>query len=121
MPSNAAGGSRNPGTPPSKTDACRRLRPFSIATAALLAGPWKGGLWQSGLQKTIARGVEFAAGVGGVVRTGWRLSRRQDHDHLPPFKTGVLFDLSEFGRIVAHAIQQFGPQLLVSHFAASEA
>ena len=63
MPSNAPAGPATRG----------RLRPngrlssleaFSIATAALLAGPWKGGLWQSGSQKTIARSAKFAAGVG---------------------------------------------------------
>src|SRR5262249_20843503 len=47
-------------------------------------------------------------------------SRRQDHDHLAPFKASVLFDLGKFGGVVAYAVQKLGAELLVGHFAAAE-
>jgi hypothetical protein len=107
MPSNALGGSRNLGTPPSKKDARRRLRPFPSPRQPF-GRAMEGRVMAERVAKDNRPRRGIRSGRKGTVGGGG-LARRQDHDHLPPFKTGVLFDLGEFGRIVAHAIQQFGP------------
>src|ERR1700741_3464175 len=47
-------------------------------------------------------------------------ARRQHHHHLAAFELGFLLDLGELGEVVAHAVQEFGAELLMRHFAAAE-
>src|SRR5215468_6575324 len=55
-------------------------------------------------------------------RNWWTVAlfRRQHHDHLTPFESGVHLNLRDFFGIAFQAIQQPDAELLVGHFAATE-